>query len=162
MIPQDLYNKFLDNMVLACVDCCVVHDDKMLLVKRKSEPASGLWWFPGGRIIKGEPIKEASLRKVKEETGIDSEFVKILGVEETMFEKGPHGGDIHSINVVSILNAKNTEVILDNYSSEYQWVKGIYEYDHIHSYVSKFMELAGFQHKRKFGQITDPTDHVYL
>lgn len=162
MIPQDLYNQFLENMVLCCVDCCVMNGNEMLLVRRNTEPAKGRWWLPGGRILKGESIVVASLRKVLEETGLKAKFVKRLGAEETFFEEGPHGGSIHSINIMTLVETDSKDVVLDKYSSEHQWVKGIYEYDQIHPYIAKSMELAGMKYIRKYGSPEDPTDHVYL
>jgi ADP-ribose pyrophosphatase YjhB (NUDIX family) len=32
------------------------------------------WWFPGGRIRKGETFEETLLCEVKEEIGLDVEF----------------------------------------------------------------------------------------
>ncbi|WP_445486896.1 NUDIX hydrolase [Niallia sp. 03133] len=40
------------------------------------------WELPGGQVEQGETIKEAVLREVKEETGIDIELLKFCGVSQ--------------------------------------------------------------------------------
>ncbi|XP_042479297.1 nudix hydrolase 2-like isoform X2 [Macadamia integrifolia] len=50
----------------------------------------GLWKFPTGVINEGEDICVGAVREVKEETGIDTEFVEVLAFSEstkTFFEK---------------------------------------------------------------------------
>jgi 8-oxo-dGTP diphosphatase len=39
------------------------------------------WEFPGGYVDRGESIHAAAKREVKEESGIDIETIKILGLE---------------------------------------------------------------------------------
>jgi ADP-ribose pyrophosphatase len=52
------------------VGAVVIHEGKVLLVKRKRPPAKGLWAIPGGRIKLGETLKQAAERELFEETGI--------------------------------------------------------------------------------------------
>ena len=48
-------------------------DGKFLITKRRmdKEWAAGWWEVPGGGVRAGEESKEAAMREVKEETGID-------------------------------------------------------------------------------------------
>lgn len=39
------------------------------------------WEFPGGFVNRGETIKAAAIREVKEESGIDIQITQFLGVE---------------------------------------------------------------------------------
>ena len=39
-----------------------------LLVERASEPVKGVWWWPGGRILKGETFFDAASRKQRKQT----------------------------------------------------------------------------------------------
>ncbi|WP_348981281.1 NUDIX hydrolase [Bacillus sp. DNRA2] len=43
------------------------------------------WEFPGGYVNRGESIKAAAIREVKEESGIDIVIKKTLGVEHDMY-----------------------------------------------------------------------------
>jgi len=49
-----------------------VRDGKVLLLKHKK---LGLWLAPGGHIDEGETPDEAARRELKEETGLDGDFV---------------------------------------------------------------------------------------
>ena len=71
-IPENLYRKIHKVLPLICTDVVVVGGQRkkfFLLVKRKNKPEKGKWWFPGGRIYKNELLKDAAVRKVREETG---------------------------------------------------------------------------------------------
>lgn len=48
----------------------VVHDGRVLLVRRAKEPLRGRWVVPGGTVELGETLEEAVTREVREETGI--------------------------------------------------------------------------------------------
>ena len=48
----------------------VIHDQRVLLVKRKNPPAQGQWTIPGGRVQWGETLQTATEREIAEETGI--------------------------------------------------------------------------------------------
>jgi ADP-ribose pyrophosphatase YjhB (NUDIX family) len=57
------------------------HGD-LLLVKRDREPSKGLWTLPGGRLEPGETLREAIVREVREETGVDIDVDGLIGVAE--------------------------------------------------------------------------------
>ena len=54
----------------AAVGAIVLHEGRVLLVKRGTEPGVGTWSIPGGSIDLGETLGEAAEREVFEETGI--------------------------------------------------------------------------------------------
>ncbi|KAI5330722.1 hypothetical protein L3X38_020848 [Prunus dulcis] len=67
-------------------------DREVLVVQEKSGllRGTGVWKFPTGVVDEGEDICAAAVREVKEETGIDSEFVEILAFRQShksFFEK---------------------------------------------------------------------------
>ena len=63
---------------IPAVIAMVIHDDKVLLVRRGKEPNKGRWGLPGGKIELGEAITEAALRELKEETNITAQAEQIL------------------------------------------------------------------------------------
>jgi 8-oxo-dGTP diphosphatase len=58
---------------------------EVLLIQRGKEgPLRGLWSFPGGRIEPGEPARDAALREVMEETGVEAELTGVLDVRDVI------------------------------------------------------------------------------
>jgi len=115
MIDDILYSKIVDVIPILCVDGFIINDDKILLLKRNNYPAIGEWWVPGGRIIKNELLVDSIIRKVKDETGLDTEIISQIGVAETIFETK------HTVNVCFSLRVKSGEVIMNSEHSEYKW-----------------------------------------
>ena len=59
---------------------------EILLGKRKGSHGAGEWSLPGGHIEKFETIEQATLREIKEETGLTKvRFLKKLSYSENFF-----------------------------------------------------------------------------
>ncbi|XP_043692608.1 nudix hydrolase 2-like isoform X3 [Telopea speciosissima] len=68
------------------VGAFVINDKReMLVLQEKSGKlrGSGVWKFPTGVVDEGEDICKAVVREVKEETGIDAEFVEVLAFRQS-------------------------------------------------------------------------------
>ncbi len=52
----------------------------VLLVKRNVEPKKGQWCLPGGFLEVGETPEEGCLRELKEETNLEAQIDRLLGV----------------------------------------------------------------------------------
>jgi 8-oxo-dGTP diphosphatase len=62
----------------------VEKDGKFLLGERNKKNYRGFWVLPGGRVSYGETIKDAAVREIKEETGLDIEIVRFVGFQEIL------------------------------------------------------------------------------
>jgi colanic acid biosynthesis protein WcaH len=121
-INQILYNQILENIPIICVDGILINnDDEILFLKRENEPAKNEWWFPGGRLLKNEKLEHAIIRKVKEETNLDVEIVKYIGVTETIFNNGPFDIPVHTINFTYQLKLISNDINIDSHHSDYLW-----------------------------------------
>lgn len=53
----------------------VLRDGRVLVAARGQPPLRGVFTLPGGLVEPGETIREAALRELREETGVDAEIV---------------------------------------------------------------------------------------
>jgi 8-oxo-dGTP diphosphatase len=80
-----------DTRAYICADIIIEFEDESIaLAKRGSDPFKGQWALPGGKMDGDETIEETAIREAKEETGIDVELVKIIGVYSDP-ERDPRG-----------------------------------------------------------------------
>lgn len=63
---------------LAAAIAVVLHEGRVLLVRRANSPDAGRWGFPGGKIEAGERIEKAAIRELLEETGVRAEPLRII------------------------------------------------------------------------------------
>lgn len=59
------------------VSAAIVKDGKLLMVQEGKPHCHGQWSIPGGRVEPGEPLVDAVLREVREETGYE---VRVIGM----------------------------------------------------------------------------------
>ena len=59
------------NTPLGSIDLCIVFDSQILLGKRKNEPLKGVWFTPGGRILKNETWQDCLLRVASSELELE-------------------------------------------------------------------------------------------
>ncbi|MFE9428913.1 NUDIX hydrolase [Kitasatospora sp. NPDC006697] len=57
----------------------VVHEGRVLMVRRRVSEGQLSWQFPAGEIEAGESPEEAAVRETAEETGLGVAAVKLLG-----------------------------------------------------------------------------------
>jgi ADP-ribose pyrophosphatase YjhB (NUDIX family) len=62
------------------VGAVILHEDKVLLVRRGQSPSFGKWSLPGGLVELGETTIEAIAREILEECGIKIQVVDVAGV----------------------------------------------------------------------------------
>ena len=142
-IPWQLYRQILETMPIPCVDIAIVANGAVLLVRRKDAPAVGQWWLPGGRVFKGEMMRDAAIRKAREEVGIDCHVGPIIHTAETIFPDGPDSIPVHSINSCFFMYPvhPNFQVKLDPHQTEFRWTDHIFM--GLHPYVERCLVAAG-------------------
>lgn len=57
---------------------------EVLLIKRAKAPRAGAWSIPGGRQKLGETLRDAAMREVREETGVEIENIRLLDVVDSI------------------------------------------------------------------------------
>jgi len=61
---------------------CVIYDPqgRVLLIRRKNQPFKGAYALPGGFVDIGETVEAGCRREVREETGLDVDDLRLVGV----------------------------------------------------------------------------------
>lgn len=81
----------------------VVCGDKVLLVRRASEPRAGDWALPGGFVEHGETVQTAVQREVFEETGVKAKVEGLVAVLSRAFD------EVNDIYLICLLRAESEE-----------------------------------------------------
>lgn len=141
-IPTNIYKNICGLIPIVCVDLVIRCRKKFLLGFRKNKPAKNKWWFIGGRIFKGETLKQAVIRKAKEEAGIHIDNMKLMGTEETMFRNGPFNSPTHTINIIYLIKIKPNKLIKDGQHTQLCWFSKINK--NWPKYIKKYLALTEF------------------
>ena len=121
-LPIEEYKNIVDKMPVMCVDAVIVDKGRYLLVKRKNKPLKGRYWTPGGRVLKGERLKDAVIRKVKEETGLNIVPISVVGFYEDFYKENELGLKmVHTTSIVFSATVVSGKIKLDRQSSGYKW-----------------------------------------
>ncbi|HLB70653.1 MAG: NUDIX hydrolase [Candidatus Methanoperedens sp.] len=65
---------------LLTVDALIIYEGKLVLIKRRNPPFQDQFALPGGFVEIGETVENAVIREAREETGLEIELIKFLGV----------------------------------------------------------------------------------
>jgi ADP-ribose pyrophosphatase YjhB (NUDIX family) len=88
----------------------VVHEERLLLVRRSSRRGRGNWQVPGGFVEPDETIEQAVVREVLEESGVSTEVRGVLGLRNRC------DPDVNnSLYVVMLLRPLDTDPQPDNH-----------------------------------------------
>ncbi|EFJ21091.1 hypothetical protein SELMODRAFT_176548 [Selaginella moellendorffii] len=124
----------------------VVNDrDEVLAVQEKNGPlkGTGIWKMPTGLINQAEDIFAGAIREVKEETGIDTEFVEVVGFRQghhVAFEKS----DLFFVCVLRPLSSQITKQ--DSEIEDAKWMPlsefGAQDFFQSRSMLKKILEVC--------------------
>ncbi|MEX2557227.1 MAG: NUDIX hydrolase [Actinomycetota bacterium] len=104
------------------VGAIVVDKGALLLIKRNREPARGQWSLPGGRVELGETLREALVREVREETGVDVDVDGLIGVAERIVRDDEGAIEYHYVILDYVCTARSTVVKAGDDAADARWV----------------------------------------
>jgi len=106
---------------VAAVSVVVVRHGQVLLVKRANPRAFGLWSLPGGKVELGEEVRQAALRELGEETGIDAKITALLDCIDIINKTAD--GKVESHFILSVFQARwlGGEAVAGDDASDVLW-----------------------------------------
>jgi len=90
---------------------------ELLVIRRGHAPYQGMWCWPGGMVDPGETVRTTGIREVQEETGLEVEIDKVLGIYSE-FGRDPRG---HFISIVLLAHpVKGTPQVTEE-ATDWKW-----------------------------------------
>ena len=105
------------------VGAIVLHESRVLLVKRGQAPALGKWSLPGGLVDLGETTREAVVREVAEECGVRITVVDVAGVVERVVRDEAGRIRYHYVLVDYLAFPEGTRVAPGSDAADVRWVE---------------------------------------
>ena len=84
-----------ERVILTFVGGCIFNAQGEVLLQKRG--GSGMWGFPGGAIEPGETVQEAAVREIREETGLEVQADRLIGIYTDPDMTYPNGDRAHSI-----------------------------------------------------------------
>jgi 8-oxo-dGTP diphosphatase len=106
----------------------------VLLIKRRNEPFQKMWALPGGLVLNGESLDDAVTRELKEEAGIDVNYLEQLYTFGTP-DRDPRNHAI-SISYFGLVRPQDFQLAAHTDAEDVQWFN-----------IKKLPRLA-FDHKK--------------
>ena len=104
------------------VGAVIVHDGKMVLIKRGNEPSRGKWTIPGGLVELAESPEAAVLREAKEETELEVENPFLLDVVSNVDLDEQGKVKYHYVIIDYLVHIKTGEAQAASDAAELRWV----------------------------------------
>jgi 8-oxo-dGTP diphosphatase len=95
-------------------------ENKILLIWEGDLPYHKYWVIPGGYVNPNETVKQAVVREVREETGLEILPTKFVGVYDDFFSE--NNKPIHHIIAAYQATAVGGRIIITKEATEYAWM----------------------------------------
>src|ERR1700733_1749376 len=108
---------------LVGVGAIIIERDQVVLVKRGRAPLLGEWSIPGGMLEVGETLREAAVREVLEETGLQVEAGELLGVFDRIVKDSEQRTLYHYVLIDFLCRRISGEPVAAYDAAEARWFK---------------------------------------
>ena len=105
------------------VSAGIVRDGRILLVRRATPPAQGLFTFPGGVVEAGETLQAALQREVGEETALTITPIALAGTREMIVRDADGKVERHFVILAFAARWVSGEPVLNDELAEARWVE---------------------------------------
>jgi 8-oxo-dGTP diphosphatase len=110
------------DMPRVAVSAALLHEGRVLMVRRRHPPNAGMLALPGGRVEPGEALLTAAIRELWEETAIEAEPLGVLtAVEDRQYDAV---GRLLSHYVIVVIRCRwlGGTAVAGNDASEIHWL----------------------------------------
>ena len=106
----------------------VIDEERVLLVRRATDPARGEWTIPGGLLELGETLAEGVARELLEETGLTVRVLDLIEALERIFFDQAHDGNhvgprYHYVILDYLCERVSGQPALNNELSDFAFVR---------------------------------------
>lgn len=102
----------------------VIRNDRgeIVLIRRGQEPRRGEWSIPGGRLEWGESVRDAIVREVREETGLEVEVAGLIDVVDSVTRDGSGEAVRHYVLIDFLVRHVSGTLRAGSDAAEARWV----------------------------------------
>src|SRR5271157_6365052 len=104
------------------VGAVIVRGERVLLVRRATEPLKGEWSVPGGALELGEKLRDGAVREALEETGLGVEVGEVLDVFDSIFPDADGRTQYHFVLIDFLCRSAAGEATAGSDVSDVKWV----------------------------------------
>jgi len=104
------------------VSAAIIHDGRVLIVRRARPPAGGIHTLPGGVVEAGETLDEAVRREVREETGFEIDPVSLIDYREVILRDRDERVARHFVILPFAARWRGGALALNDEVSEGRWM----------------------------------------
>jgi len=104
------------------VGAVIVSGNRVLLVRRDTEPLRGEWSVPGGLLELGEKLRDGVRREAQEETGLEVEPGEVIEVFDSIFTDALGRTQYHYVLIDYLCRPVSGEARAGSDVSDVRWV----------------------------------------
>ena len=105
------------------VGAVILHEGRVLLVKRGGQPSAGKWSLPGGLVHLGETTVEAVRREVAEECALTIRIAGVAGVVDRVVRDAAGRVRYHYVLVDYLAYPESGEAVAGSDAADVRWVE---------------------------------------
>jgi 8-oxo-dGTP diphosphatase len=103
------------------VGAVILDGDRVLLIRRGSEPLKGQWSLPGGGLETGETLEAGLRREVREETGLEVTIHGLAGVYDRIMPDAAGQAQFHYVLIDYVCSVSSGSLRPGGDAAEVRW-----------------------------------------